>query len=141
MNTENCWFCDGQLVNEAVKWHNHNVHLGCTYNMSHEFLVISPITHERLERYVTMDKAEGISDMTEYYGQMEELIGHDIYIMGVGETPELDSYYGVMLPANSTKIIVTVMYDDGQGLSFANDIQAFINPENGQHYIHSSILF
>jgi hypothetical protein len=140
-----CWFCDELLDNEVAIWNGHFVHESC--NKPNEFLVISPITCERLERYVAMDVAEGIDDSQECIDEMfvnfkiDELIDSKVCILGVGETPELDSYYGVKMPANVVKTTASVIYYAGDGWDLFHNIVAFKNPENGQHYIHSYSIF
>ena len=147
MNTENCWFCNDDLGAYVVTWNGHLIHKSC--NKPNEFLVISPITRQRLERYVAMDLVEGIgsnaqtSDIDEMFVRytLDELIERNVFILGVGETSELDNYYGVSLPANAVKTTTSVIYDVGDGWYLVTDVVAFMNPENGQHYIHSDILF
>jgi len=135
-----CWFCDELLDNDVATWNNHLVHESC--NKPNEFLVISPITRERLVRYMAMDLAEGIDDTQDLSDVIyTKFCVYGKFIIGVGETPELDNYYGVDLPANVTKTTASVIYDSGEGWVCANNITAFMNPENGQHYIHSSTLF
>ena len=141
MNTENCWFCNTPLDGDVALYNHHVVHSDC---MELGWVPVAIITDERVARFVKLEADNGNDwvqeDLDEIFSHepIDKLKAENVYIMGMGETKELDSFYVTMQPTVTIKEkIAVISLGDGWNII---PVDSFVDMNNGQHYIHGSIF-